>query len=70
MMLEAAYGREMNIEFSDNSSGWTFLQWACQLHPSSNVETSVALNWDKTVHFKVAFYCPQHKVDLCNDYSV
>jgi hypothetical protein len=26
MMLEAAYGREMNIEFSDNSSGWTFLQ--------------------------------------------
>ena len=22
---------------------------------------------DKTAHFRVAFYCPQHKVQLCND---
>jgi hypothetical protein len=22
---------------------------------------------DKTAHFRVAFYCPQHKVHLCND---
>ena len=25
---------------------------------------------DKTTHFRVAFYCPQHKVHLCNDRAV
>ena len=25
---------------------------------------------DKTAHFRVAFYCPQHKVHLCNDHAV
>ena len=25
---------------------------------------------DKTAHFRVAFYCPQHKVYLCNDHAV
>ena len=25
---------------------------------------------DKTAHFRVAFYCPQNKVDLCNDHAV
>ena len=25
---------------------------------------------DKTPHFRVAFYCPQHKVHLCNDHTV
>jgi hypothetical protein len=25
---------------------------------------------DKTAHFKLAFYCPQHKVHLCNDHAV
>ena len=24
----------------------------------------------KTAHFKVAFYCPKHKVHLCNDHAV
>ena len=24
---------------------------------------------DKTAHFKVAFYCPQYKVHLCNDHG-
>ena len=31
--------------------------------------TSVAL-CDKTTHFRVAFYCPQHKLHLCNDHAV
>jgi hypothetical protein len=25
---------------------------------------------DKTAHFRVAFYCPQHKLHLCNDHAV
>ena len=25
---------------------------------------------DKTAHFRVAFYCPQHEVHLCNDHAV
>jgi hypothetical protein len=25
---------------------------------------------DKTAHFRVAFYCPQHKVQLCNDHAI
>jgi hypothetical protein len=26
--------------------------------------------FDKTAHFKVAFYCTQHKVQLCSDHAV
>ena len=26
--------------------------------------------FDKTAHFTVAFYCPQHKLHLCNDHAV
>jgi hypothetical protein len=25
---------------------------------------------DKTAHFRLAFYCSQHKVHLCNDHAV
>ena len=25
---------------------------------------------DKTVHFRLAFYCPRRKVHLCNDHAV
>ena len=25
---------------------------------------------EKTAHFIMAFYCPQHKVQLCNDHAV
>jgi hypothetical protein len=25
---------------------------------------------DTTIHFRVDFYCPQHKVHLCNDHAV
>jgi hypothetical protein len=35
-----------------------------------SLKTSVALCCDKTTHFRVSFYCPQHKVDLCNDHAV
>ena len=36
----------------------------------TKLETSVALLYDKNTHFTVAFYCPQHKVHLCNDPAV
>ena len=68
-MLEAAYGREMNIQFSGNrSGGHPCSQSACQLQAHSKHETSVTLCCDKTAHFRVAFYCPQHEVHLCNDH--
>jgi hypothetical protein len=39
---------------------WIFLPSACQLHtPSKHLR-----------HCRVAFYCPQHKVHLCNDHAV
>ena len=37
MTLEAAYGREMNIQLSGNSSGGYSCSQACQLHPVSNL---------------------------------
>ena len=63
-----AYGREMNIQLSGNSSGGH----SCSQHANCmlpQLETSVVL-CDKTAHFRVAFYCPQHKVHLCNDHAV
>jgi hypothetical protein len=68
MALEAAYGREINIKFSGNSSG----VHSCNRHANCTLpqlETSVAL-YDKTAVFRVAFCCPQHKVHLCNDHAV
>ena len=68
IVLEAAYGREINIQFSGNRSGGH----SCSQHANCTLpqlETSVAL-CDKTAHFRVAFYWPQHKVHLCNDHAV
>jgi hypothetical protein len=50
--FEAAYGREINIQFSGNSShGHSCSQHAnCTL---TQLQTSVALGCDKTVHFRV-----------------
>jgi hypothetical protein len=36
-----------------------------------SLKTSVPLCFsDKTAHFRGAFYCPQHKLHLCNDHAV
>jgi hypothetical protein len=72
-MLEAAYGREINIQSSGSSSGGHLL--ACPphvpQHTPSKLKTSVALCFVKqTAHFRVAFYFPQRKVHLCNDHAV
>jgi len=41
--LETAYGREMNIQFTGNSSGGHSCKSACQLHAPSKLVTSVGL---------------------------
>jgi hypothetical protein len=68
--LEAAYGWEINIQFSGNrSDGHSWSQHTnCTL--PENMRHLVALCCDKTVHFRVAFYCPQHKVHLCIDHAI
>ena len=68
MTLEAAYGREMNIQLSGNSSGP-----AVSMPIAHSLKTWVICGivlCDKTAHFRVAFYCPPHKVHLCNDHDV
>ena len=67
--LKAAYGREINIQFSGKSSGGH----SCSQHANytlPQLKTSLALyGVTKLVHFRVAF-CPQHNVHLCNDHAV
>ena len=36
---------------------------------TQNVRVCIVL-CDKTAHFRVTLYCPQHKVHLCNDHAV
>jgi hypothetical protein len=60
--LEVANGRDINIEFSGNSSGGhSCIHYEKCTFPK--LETSVTLCC-------VAYYCPQHKVHLCNDHAV
>ena len=66
--LEAAYGREINIQLSGNvSGGHSCSQYANRTLPQ--LETTVALCCVPKLHFLVAFYCPQYKVHLCNDHA-
>jgi hypothetical protein len=56
-LTEAAYGREINIQFSDNSSGGH----SCSQHANCmlpQLETSVALLRDKTAHFSGLLFSP------------
>ena len=66
--LEAAYGREINITFSGNSSSRHF----CSQHANCTLPWDIygIVLFDKTAHFRVAFYCSLHKVHLCNDHDV
>ncbi len=68
--LETAYGREMNIQFT-----------ATALVDIPPVSMPIARSLktchiggivlcDKTVHFRVAFYCDQPKAHLCNNHAV
>jgi hypothetical protein len=69
MALEAVYGREINIQFSGNSSGG----YSCSQHAKCSIKTSDTcgiVSCDKTANFRVAFYFPQLKVHMCNDHGV
>ena len=48
---------------------WTFLQSAIASTFKTRGICGIVL-CDKTAHFRVAFYCLQHKVHLCNDHAV
>ena len=62
-MLEAAYGREMTKALVN------ILAVSIPIHSPSKLETFVALCC-VTKHFRGAFNCPQHKINLCNDHVV
>ncbi len=68
--LETAYGREMNIQFMGNSSGGH----SCSQHANCTLlktcDICGIVLCDKTAHFRVAFYCGQPKVHLCNNHAV
>ena len=56
--LKAAYGREKNLH-------------AVSIPIARSLKNICGIVLcDKTAHFRVAFYCPQHKVHLCNDHAV
>jgi len=62
--LETAYGREMNIQFTDNSSGGH----SCNQH--ANCTLCGIVLCDKTAHFRVVFYCGKPKPHLFNNHVV
>ncbi len=68
MPLKSAYGRELNIKFTGNSSGGH----SCSQHANCMLICSICgiVLCDKTAHFRVAFYCGQPKAHLCNNHAV
>ena len=65
-ILEAIYGTEMYIKVSGNSSGGH----SSSQHANCTLPQNLRHLRDKTANFRVAFYCPQQKVHLCNDHAV
>jgi hypothetical protein len=59
--LEAAYGREINIQISGNISGGH----SCSQHANCMLPQNLSHLWHcvvcKTAHFRVALYCSKHK---------
>ncbi len=68
--LETAYGREINIQFTGNSSGGH----SCSQHVNctlpQNLHICGIVPCEKIAHFRVAFYCGQPKAHLCNNNAV
>ena len=58
--LDAAYGREINIQFSGMPIERSL----------KTLDIYGIVLCDQTAHFRMAFYCPQQKVHLCNDHAV
>ena len=68
MMLEAAYGSQINIQFSGNHS-LDILVVNCQMHTPSKLEKSVALCCVTKLHI-LEFLLSPAKVHMCNDHAV
>ncbi len=65
--LEMAYGREMSIQFTGNSSGGH----SCSQHANCTLPQNLRhLCCVKTAHFRVVFYCGQPKAHLSNNHAV
>ncbi len=66
--LETAYGREINIQFTSNSSDGH----SCSQHANCTLPQKICgiVLCDKTAYFRVAFYCGQPKAHLCNNHAV
>ncbi len=65
--LETAYGREINIQFTGNSSDGH----SCSQHANCTLPQKICgiVLCDKTAYFRVAFYCGQPKAHLCNNHA-
>jgi hypothetical protein len=61
-MLQEAYSREIELTF--NSMATVSIPIAHSLKMWVICDIMLC---DKTAQFRMAFYCPQHKVQLCND---
>ena len=57
-----------NIKFSGNSSGGHSCSQFARYLKTWDICGIVLC--DKTAHFRVVIYCPQHKVHLCNNHGV
>jgi hypothetical protein len=69
--LEVAYAIEINIKLAgDISGGHSCSQHANSTLPPRTCGICGIVLCDTTAHFREAFYCPQHKVHLCNDHAV
>jgi len=64
-LLEAAYGREMNIQFRGNSSG----EHPCSQYANCMLPQNLR-HLCHSAHVRVAFYCGQPKAHLCNNHIV
>ncbi len=69
MPLETAYGREMNIQFTEQQLWGTFLQSA-MARSLKTCDIGVIVLCDKTAHYIVSVYCGQPKAHLCNNHAV
>ncbi len=67
-LSETAYGREMNIQFTGNSSGGQHAIGMLTTFKTCDICGTVLC--DKTAHFRVAFYCGQPKAHQCNNHAV
>ncbi len=69
--LETAYGREMNTQFTGNSSGGHLVAVSMPIARSlKTCDIGGIVLCDKTAHFRVAFYCGQPKTHLWNNHAV